>query len=127
MNTTQDIRFLGTSDEVSTCECCGRADLKSTVAISIDGGDAVYFGVVCAARAIGRKSAEVKSATAAADRAKTEAERLVRLERERAAQAPWFAFLAANGRGSDVFTRIKSLGGYATAKALFTAAQRVAA
>jgi hypothetical protein len=23
-------KFLGTSDEVTTCDCCGRKDLKST-------------------------------------------------------------------------------------------------
>ena len=52
MHANDSIKFLGTSDEVSTCDCCGRKDLKSTVALSIDDGEAVYFGVTCAARAL---------------------------------------------------------------------------
>ena len=54
MNTTalRTFKFLGNTDEVDTCDCCGRKDLKSTVALeNLDTGDVVHFGVVCAARA----------------------------------------------------------------------------
>ncbi len=46
-------RVDGISDEVTTCECCGRTNLRRTVALSLDGeSDPVYFGRDCAARAL---------------------------------------------------------------------------
>lgn len=74
-------RVLGTTDDVTTCELCGRADLKSTVALQPldpDGGalgDAVYFGSDCAARAAGWTQREVRQAAGAADRAREDAQR----------------------------------------------------
>lgn len=53
-------QFLGVSDEVTTCECCGKKNLKRTVAISFDGGSPVYYGTDCAARTLGRKASVVK-------------------------------------------------------------------
>lgn len=55
-----EARFLGVSDEVTTCECCGKKNLKRTVAISFDGGSPVYYGTDCAARTLGRKASVVK-------------------------------------------------------------------
>jgi hypothetical protein len=37
-------------DSVTTCDCCGRTDLKATVLMQSDLGDLVHFGQVCAAR-----------------------------------------------------------------------------
>ena len=60
MNTT---RFLGITDEVTTCGCCGRANLKRTIALSLDGdSEAVYFGSNCAERALGGRGYSVKGA-----------------------------------------------------------------
>lgn len=53
--------FLGTSDEVSTCDCCGKSGLKRTVALERD-GETVYFGTTCASRALGMPAKEVKHA-----------------------------------------------------------------
>jgi hypothetical protein len=56
--TTPKFTVLGTTDSVCKCECCGRTDLKKTVAlghVDVDGnwtGDVSYFGTTCAARAI---------------------------------------------------------------------------
>jgi len=55
-----EVRFVGVTDEVTTCECCGKRNLKRTVAISFDGGDPVYYGTDCAARTLGRKTSVVK-------------------------------------------------------------------
>lgn len=55
------IKFLGTSDEVTTCDCCGKKDLKATVALSIGDADPVYFGVVCAARALKMPAKDVRA------------------------------------------------------------------
>lgn len=42
-------KLLGTSDEVTTCECCGKSNLKLTVAIEIS-GEVVHYGRDCAAK-----------------------------------------------------------------------------
>lgn len=47
--------LLGIDDEVTTCDCCGKRNLKCTVALeSADG--IVRFGRDCAARALGKRS-----------------------------------------------------------------------
>ncbi|MFI5296645.1 MAG: hypothetical protein ACHREM_00990 [Polyangiales bacterium] len=115
------IKFLGTTDDVTTCECCGRVDLKSTVGLSIDGGDPVYYGVTCAARALSCTARYVRSSTAAADRAREAEAARERRRAQEAATKPWFDFLRANGKGDDTFRQIESLGGYTAARALFNA------
>jgi len=65
-------RVLGTTDDVTTCECCGRKDLKGTVALqwTVDGaamGLPVFYGCVCAARAVNRPAKEIKAAAKTAD------------------------------------------------------------
>lgn len=123
-----EVRVLGTTDDVTTCDCCGRADLKATVALSIDDGEPVYFGVVCAARATKRDAKFIRTAARAADNEREKAERKAR-EAERSAKwlaetLPWFAFLDANGKGTDRFTQMESLGGYKVARAAFEATRK---
>lgn len=43
-------RIIGINDEVTTCECCGRSNLKCTVVLT-DGEQEVRFGRDCAAKA----------------------------------------------------------------------------
>ena len=45
------INVLGSSDEVTTCERCGKSNLKLTVILDID-GDVVHYGADCAAQTI---------------------------------------------------------------------------
>lgn len=107
-------KFLGTTDEVTTCDCCGRKDLKNTVALElVEGGDAVYFGVTCAAHALKIDAKTVRAGSRAADE-RAAVERRAAADRE---LASWFTFLATNGKGNDNFTRIESLGGYTAARA----------
>lgn len=53
---TKSLRILGITDEKTECECCGKANLKCTVAIEhLDGdgngtGSIMYYGRDCAAR-----------------------------------------------------------------------------
>lgn len=122
-NEYSTVQFLGTSDEVLECECCGRKNLKSTVAISFDGGDAVYFGVVCAAKALKVDAKFVKSAAKGADDAKRKAEHDAKMAEENAKRDRWFAWLEQNGTGSEPFARIQSLGGYPKANAAYKASQ----
>jgi len=45
-------RVLGTTEEVTSCDCCGRANLQQTVALEcLYTAALVYFGTTCAARA----------------------------------------------------------------------------
>lgn len=49
-------RALGTDDAVTTCDCCGKVNLKFTVIIELDDGDIAHYGQVCAARNTGKAS-----------------------------------------------------------------------
>jgi hypothetical protein len=55
--TTQSFRYIGTTDETTVCEHCGREDLRSTVVLAlldVDGNEEEYvrYGSTCAARAL---------------------------------------------------------------------------
>lgn len=59
--------MLGTTDDSTTCDKCGKVDLKMTVVVAEldeDGnrGEPAYFGSSCAARALGRKSNAIRNA-----------------------------------------------------------------
>lgn len=61
---------LGASDEITVCDCCGRSNLKVTVALeNTETGKVVHFGRDCAGAAVfGRKTA--KNAANVADEAR---------------------------------------------------------
>ncbi len=68
--TTTRFRVQGITDDVTTCECCGRAGLKRTVRLvelDADGNDmdAVHYGTDCAARATRTTSTRIRNAAAA--------------------------------------------------------------
>lgn len=60
-----EVTILGISEEVTTCDCCGRHGLKRTVALKTDEG-VVYYGCDCAAKAYNSQS--VRNFNAAAVR-----------------------------------------------------------
>jgi hypothetical protein len=45
------MKILGINNEVTTCECCGRTNLKRTVVLASDNGQ-VHYGTECAAKAL---------------------------------------------------------------------------
>lgn len=59
-------KVLGINNEVTTCDCCGRSNLKKTVVIGDECGERRY-GVVCAARFLGRKPADIRGAAVGAE------------------------------------------------------------
>jgi len=61
--------FIGTTDEVTQCGCCGRDNLKGTVVLKTSDGDFVFFGSTCGAKALGWT---VKDFNAAANNAQKE-------------------------------------------------------
>lgn len=110
---------LGTTQDYSGCDCCGRENLKKYVVIRLEDGTVGHYGTSCAAVMLRVPAAEVTKAAKAADAdaaAKAQAERMARMDAETAA---WEAFLLAHGTGSSTLERIRSLGGYAAAKSLY--------
>lgn len=54
-------KVRGWTEEVVTCQCCGREDLKGTVVLEhVETGNIVYYGCVCAGRALGWSAAEAR-------------------------------------------------------------------
>lgn len=55
------MKYLGITEEVTTCGCCGRRGLKRTVALDFeDGTGHTYYGTACAARALNTTPANVE-------------------------------------------------------------------
>jgi hypothetical protein len=66
-------KVLGTNDETTTCECCGRTDLKKTVVLS-NGDHEVRYGTECAARLLKVSKNDVAKSVRAADRERVQSE-----------------------------------------------------
>lgn len=45
-------KLIEVSDEVTTCECCGKRNLKRTAVLRDEDGNIVHFGSDCAAKAL---------------------------------------------------------------------------
>lgn len=57
------MHILGISDEVTTCECCGKSGLKRTVVISC--GDGMkFYGTSCASRSFKTPQDTIKKTAA---------------------------------------------------------------
>lgn len=52
----------GITDESTTCDVCGRIELKSVVYLVTAEGDELYAGTTCAARKVGVKASEMTGA-----------------------------------------------------------------
>ena len=48
-------KAIGLDDSVTTCDCCGKCNLKFTVFIEMDDGEIVHYGQVCAQRNTGKE------------------------------------------------------------------------
>jgi hypothetical protein len=92
-------KVLGTTNDVTECEHCGRTELKGTIRLGVldaDGNveDVTYFGAVCGARAAGWTTKDIRKQATAADRAAVEA---ARVERERLASVEYARVRALDG------------------------------
>jgi predicted metal-binding protein len=68
--------FIGTTDEINQCGCCGRTDLKGTKVLKDnESGEFVFFGSVCGARALGWTVKEFDKAAKNAEQARIKARR----------------------------------------------------
>ena len=92
--------FQGYTDSVTTCDCCGRSELKVTVALwAAEDGEEIYMGTSCAARALGMTAKEVKHRSNAADRERIEAESAERNRKHDIWLAAWLAYLVRHTGG----------------------------
>lgn len=55
-------KILGITDDQTTCDCCGKTNLKRVVALEIE-GQVVKFGTTCAARALIARGSDVTTAS----------------------------------------------------------------
>jgi hypothetical protein len=53
------MKALYITDEVTTCECCGRSELKATVAMELSDGGILFYGRTCAARNSGKTGQQI--------------------------------------------------------------------
>ena len=53
------MKALYLDDTITTCDCCGRTDLKATVAMQLNDGGILHYGRTCAARNSGKTSQQL--------------------------------------------------------------------
>lgn len=88
-------RVIGTTEEVNHCECCGRQDLKRTVALlDNETGDITYFGTTCAANAAGWTVNETTARIRAAEAEARAAEQARQAEAREEAGRAYHAWIA---------------------------------
>ncbi len=97
MTTIYEIR--GITDEVTTCDCCGKKSLKDTVALEVmegdNAGDIRFFGSHCAARAMGQP--------------KGKAEQIVLTAKRRARMEPVVQFVAAKLQEVGDYAKVRDM------------------
>jgi hypothetical protein len=117
-----NLKVAGTTDEVNTCECCGRQDLKLAVALEgPDGAIHGYYGVVCAANLLRMDAKSVKNAAKAEDARKWEAAQKARTEAHEAEMMEWAGWLFAKTGKREIMRATMALGGWSAARELFAA------
>lgn len=75
---TSTYRTAGTTDEITTCDACGRVELAGTVRLEIVTADGVvegetYAGTSCAAKLAGRPAAAIRREAREADKSARDA------------------------------------------------------
>jgi len=55
-----EIKVLGLTDDVTECYCCGKLNLKQTVAFEIDGNE-TYYGTTCATKFYKKEFKDIKA------------------------------------------------------------------
>lgn len=107
---------------MTTCDCCGRTGLKSTVVIEMhDGSEPVYYGVTCAAHALKTTAKAVRYEAKRADTLKHEKESAERQEEHNKAMAGWHAWLNSQvpSLAGHIFLQLERLGGYGPAHKIY--------
>jgi hypothetical protein len=129
--------ILGTTDEVNTCDCCGRTDLKDTVALEDDQTGAIlYYGCVCAAKKQNVPSKQIKSEAKKADDIRRKAAQAEKNRLDEIEDSRYQAFIDNKVAGQrvtpDVFTgrvtgkenrfnQLQFLGGFVKVRKMYEA------
>lgn len=110
-------KVLGTTDDVTTCDLCGKPELKGTVVLAPldvdgnEGGDVEYFGTSCAAKAAGWTLKEVRAGVKAAKEEAAKAERAARIAAREAETKAYNAWVAETyGVGATLKDAIQKFG-----------------
>lgn len=127
--TIRSFRFEGTTDQIDTCDCCGKSNLKITVKIlDLETGEELNFGTTCAARALSLSAVEVKAESRAADKAREEAAAAARKAEDDRKHALWTQYLIEQSGGifdqcgrPQVFAMIMKLGGHKAVMPMYAA------
>lgn len=53
------MKLLGITDQINTCDCCGKTDLKCTVAFQKEDLTIVYYGRICAQHWSGKSQKDI--------------------------------------------------------------------
>lgn len=53
------MKALYIDDTITTCDCCGRTELKATVAMQLSDGGILHYGRTCAARNSGKTGQQI--------------------------------------------------------------------
>ena len=117
-------KILGITDEVTTCDCCGRINLKRTVVLGVmdcDGTvtDEVHYGTECAAQALRWSAADVRKQAKVAVDAARKAEEAKRDAARKEVGDRWYAWLNAKMPGVEICRALQMLGGFGKARAMF--------
>lgn len=115
--------ILGTTDTAPNdcCDCCGRAYLKTYIAVQRASGEIGYYGTTCAAVMLRVDAAEVRRDAEDADRSKRAAARREADAADAADTDAWLAWLSAHASTTEPADQIRELGGWAAARAAFKA------
>lgn len=110
-------KVLGTTDEVTDCDLCGKPELKGTVVLvplDVDGnedGELSYFGTSCAAKAAGWTLKEVRAGIKAAKEEALAAERAANIAAREAETKAYNAWVAETyGSGATLKDAIQKHG-----------------
>jgi hypothetical protein len=110
-------RVIGTTDESTECDLCGKVELKATVMlVPIDAegnadGDVCYFGTSCAAKAAGWTVREVRAGIKRAAAEKLTAERARRIAEREAETKAYNAWVAETyGTGAPLKDAVQKHG-----------------
>jgi hypothetical protein len=123
---TRTHKIIGTTQDVTDCECCGRTDLKKTVIVAILDADGnttgvAHYGTVCAAHATKRTAKQITNEANAADAAQRAAKERERAERSDREYRAYMAWLTNTTGIADQWAAQLSIGGPLAAHRLYAA------
>lgn len=104
------MKALYITDEIDTCDCCGRTDLKATVAMQLSDGGILHYGRTCAARNSGKTDKQIRQEVFAEEARRQR--RLIKMAANAEALAAWQADDHANPALKTQLTNYHQTGGH---------------